>query len=106
MITCLQACKGIGLGMLFGLIDITPMIIMRLPAAASLSAFSMWTVAGFVIATSGLSLIPPYLQGIILSLGLLLPSLILIIHQSSFARALPIVMVTIVLGAILGFLLK
>ena len=45
---------GVLIGSVFGIIDITPMIIMNLPIEAILSAFSLWMISGFFVVTSKL----------------------------------------------------
>lgn len=72
MVTCLLVLKGLVLGILLGLANIAPMIIMRFPVWASVSSFLMWAFVGFILATSGFSVIPPYLQSAILFLAIFL----------------------------------
>ena len=43
---------GLGLGIVAGVIDVLPMLAMKLPLIAELSAFSMWVVVGFFIAVT------------------------------------------------------
>lgn len=89
------------LGIVAGIIDITPMILMKLPLSANLSAFSMWVVVGFFIATSNLKL-PGALKGIIIALLSLIPSAI-IIGAGNVADLVPVFIMTLILGGLLGF---
>ena len=96
--------KKIRLGLIFGalagLIDILPMLAMKLPAAANLSAFSLWVAAGFFIATSELKL-NRVLKGLIVSLLIFLPNAFLI-GQNNLAGLVPPLIMTVILGGLLG----
>ena len=92
---------GILLGILAGIIDVIPMIIKKLTWDANLSAFAMWIVVGFFIAAINLN-IHPILEGIIIALLTLLPCAILIGWKEP-KSLIPIITMTIILGAILGF---
>jgi len=92
---------GILLGILAGIIDVIPMIIKKLTWDANLSAFAMWIVVGFFIAAINLN-IHPILEGIIIALLTLLPCAILIGWKEP-KSLIPIIAMTIILGAILGF---
>lgn len=92
---------GTILGIVAGVIDITPMIIQKLPMHSVLSAFSMWVVLGFIINTSTLK-INGALKGLLLSLLVILPTAILI-AQAEPMSLIPIGIMTIMLGILLGF---
>jgi len=92
---------GILLGILAGIIDVIPMIIKKLTWDANLSAFAMWIVVGFFIAAINLN-IHPILEGIIIAFLTLLPCAILIGWKEP-KSLIPIIAMTIILGAILGF---
>jgi|SRR5665647_2550807 len=92
---------GILLGTLAGIIDVIPMIIKKLTWDANLSAFSMWIVAGFFTAAINLN-IHPILEGILIALLNLLPCAILIGWKKP-KSLIPILIMTIVLGGLLGF---
>jgi len=79
-----------------------PMIFQGLTWDANMSAFSLWVVAGFLIATSNMK-IKRILKGVLISFMVLLPSAILIGWQEPMSL-LPITMMTLVLGSLLGFL--
>ena len=92
---------GLLIGIIAGVIDLIPMIIQKLSWDANLSAFSFWVVTGFMVATSGLK-INPVLKGVLLAFLCLLPSLFLIGWQNPVSL-LPIILMTLILGALAGF---
>ena len=92
---------GTALGVIAGIIDITPMMIQKLPIHAILSAFSMWVVLGFLVNTSTLKM-NGVLKGLLLSFLVLLPTAILI-GQGEPVSLIPISIMTVILGALLGF---
>ena len=93
--------KGIILGVIAGIIDIAPMIIQKLPIHSILSAFSMWVVLGFLVATSTLKM-KGALKGLLLSFLVILPTAILI-AQVEPESLIPIGIMTAMLGVLLGF---
>lgn len=97
--------KKIFLGLLFGIIagiiDVIPMIIQKLSWDANLSAFSLWIISGFFIATSRLK-INSILKGIIISYLILLPAAILVAWQD-LKPLIPMAIMTSLLGGLLGF---
>lgn len=92
---------GILLGLVAGIIDVIPMIIQELTWDANISAFSMWIVVGFLIATIDLK-INSIIKGILISFLVLLPSAILIGWNEPFTL-IPIAIMTAILGGLLGF---
>lgn len=92
---------GVLLGAGAGLIDLIPMFLQGLTWDANLSAFFLWVVSGFMLATSNLQL-PPILKGIIISFLCLLPS-VFIIGWEDPVSLLPIFIMTLILGTFLGF---
>ncbi len=92
---------GLSIGFIIGLIDLIPMIIQKLTWDANISALTMWIIVGFL--TSRIELkINPILKGILMSFLVLLPSAILIGWHEPFTL-LPITIMTILLGGLLGF---
>ena len=94
---------GILLGLFAGIIDVIPMVIQNLTWDANLSAFSLWIVSGFLIARTNIK-VTGALKGIIISLLVLLPSAILIGWKEPLSLA-PVLVMTLILGAGLGFLI-
>ena len=89
------------LGIIAGIIDVIPMIIMKLTWDANISAFSMWVVISFFLSNSQLKL-PSVFKGLLYSFLTLLPSAV-IIGWSDPKSLLPIIAMTILLGSLLGF---
>ena len=98
-----KTTKGILFGALIGLIDLVPMIFQGLTLDADLSAFSLWVSSGFLIANINLSLKSP-VKGIIISFLVLLPSAIIIGWKEPFSL-IPITIMTLILGSVLGYLI-
>ena len=96
--------KKLIIGLLFGgiveVIDVIPMIWQKLTWDANLSALSMWVVVGFLISITNLR-IPAAAKGILIAFLVLLPSGILIGWKEPVSL-LPIGIMTIVLGGLLG----
>ncbi len=95
---------GIIFGIMAGIIDVLPMIFQKLTWDANLSAFSMWIIAGFMVSTSNLK-INSVLKGILISFLLLTPSAI-IIGWSQPISLMPIFLMTLILGGLLGYLVN
>ncbi|GAG85901.1 unnamed protein product [marine sediment metagenome] len=95
---------GILFGLVAGIIDVIPMIIMGLTLDACLSAFFMWIISGFLISTSDLEFYP-ILKGIVISALLFVPVGIMI----AFAEPLfliQIIITLVILGSFLGFCIE
>ena len=94
---------GLIFGFLAGIIDLIPMIIRNLTWDANLSALSLWIIAGFLISTTNLK-INSMLKGIIISFLVLIPSAFIIGWKEPFSL-LPISIMTLILGGLLGYLI-
>ena len=92
---------GILFGVAAGIIDIIPMIMQNLSWDANISAFTMWVVIGFFIASVELK-INPILKGIVISFLVLLP-LAIIIGWNDPVVLIPIAIMTLILGSFLGY---
>ena len=92
---------GILLGIIAGIIDVIPMIIQNLTWDANISAFMMWIVVGFLIATSDLN-INSIVKGVLIAYMVLLPTAILIGWKEPVSL-IPIIIMTTFLGGLLGF---
>ncbi|MFA4857849.1 MAG: hypothetical protein WC901_02810 [Candidatus Margulisiibacteriota bacterium] len=95
---------GIIFGTIVGLIDITPMLIQKLPAWSNFSAFAMWVVVGLMTATTTLPLTGA-LKGIIIAYLIFLPTGILI-AQAEPLSLIPICTMTLMLGILLGYFIE
>lgn len=92
---------GIMLGIIAGIIDVIPMIFQSLTWDSNISAFVFWVVAGFFIATTNIRL-KGAIKGISISLLLLLPLAFIIGSQDPIVL-LPIIVMNLILGSLLGF---
>jgi hypothetical protein len=92
---------GLLLGVVMGILDIIPMVLQGLTWDANLSAFFLWVVSGFMLATSNLKL-KPIPKGIVIAFLCLLPS-VFIIGWNDPVTLVPIGVMTLILGALLGF---
>jgi hypothetical protein len=92
---------GIFLGAVAGVIDLVPMVLQGLTWDENLSAFFLWVVSGFFIATLrlDLKLIP---KGILIAFLCILPSVFIIGWEDPISL-LPIVVMNLVLGSLLGY---
>ncbi len=95
---------GTLLGIIAGIIDVIPMIIMGLALDACLSAFFMWIIAGFLIATSDLDFYP-ILKGIAISFLVFVPVGIMIAFAEPLVLIQIIIMI-VILGSFLGFCIE
>ena len=93
---------GVLLGSVAGVLDMIPMLLQGLTWDANLSAFFLWVVSGFMLATSNLKL-APVLKGILIPFICLLPSAFFIIGWKEPFSLVPIGVMTLILGALLGF---
>jgi len=94
---------GIILGIAAGIIDVIPMIIKKLTWDANISAFLMWVIVGFLIATTNLNM-NPILKGILIAFLVLTPCAVLIGWKEP-KSLIPIFVMTLILGGLLGFLI-
>ena len=92
---------GVLLGAVAGVLDMIPMLLQGLTWDANLSAFFLWVVSGFMLATSNLKL-APVLKGILIPFICLLPSAFIIGWKEPFSLV-PMGIMTLILGALLGF---
>ena len=95
--------KGISLGVVVGIIDVIPMLMQSLTWDANISAFLMWVIVGFFIATIDLNM-NPILKGILISFLVLIPCAVLIGWKEP-KSLFPIFVMTLILGGLLGFLI-
>jgi hypothetical protein len=92
---------GLLLGVIAGILDVIPMVLQGLTWDANISAFFLWVVSGFMLATSNLQL-NSVLKGIVIAFLCLLPS-VFIIGWYDPISLVPIGVMTLILGALLGF---
>jgi len=94
---------GLTLGILAGIIDLISMIIQNLTWDANLSALSLWIISGLLISTTNLK-INSILKGIFISFLVLIPSAFIIGWKEPLSL-LPIALMTLILGGLLGYLI-
>lgn len=92
---------GLLLGVVIGVLDVIPMVMQGFTWDANLSAFFLWIVSGFMLATSNLKL-QPTLKGIVIAMLCLLPS-VFIIGWHDPLSLVPVGIMTVILGALLGY---
>jgi hypothetical protein len=91
---------AIVIGLVAGLIDVTPMIIMKLEKVANISAFVHYFVLGLIIPFVNWD-IEPWIKGIIISFLSALPVMI-IVYPKDKKAIIPMIIFAIILGAGIG----
>jgi hypothetical protein len=89
------------IGVVAGIIDITPMIVQKLPKYSIVSAFIYYFFISIIIVNIDLPYLPWWLEGGLISFALMVPMLIHIGHTDK--KPLPIITVnTIIIGTLVG----
>jgi len=89
------------IGIVAGIIDITPMIIQKLDKRASISAFLQYFFVSIIIVNIDLPHIVWWLQGGLISVALALPVVVLVSAQDK--KAVPIILsIAAILGTLIG----
>jgi hypothetical protein len=88
------------IGLVAGLIDVTPMIIMKLEKVANISAFVHYFVLGLIIPFVSWD-IAPWIKGIIISFLTTLP-VIIIVYPKDKKAIIPMIVFAFILGAGIG----
>ena len=88
------------IGLVAGLTDVTPMIIMKLEKVANISAFVHYFVLGLIIPFVGWD-IAPWIKGIIISVLSALPVMI-IVYPKDKKAIIPMIVFSLILGAGIG----
>ncbi len=88
------------IGLVAGLIDITPMIIMRLEKSANISAFVHYFALGLIIPFVDWG-IPSWIKGIVIALLTGIPIMI-IVYQKDKKAIIPMIVFSLILGAGIG----
>jgi len=89
------------LGVIAGIIDITPMIMQNLPWSANISAFLFWVVNGFMIHSISFRM-RGWKKGLLVSWINMVPIGVLIFSQDPVS-ILPVFLMTTILGSGLGY---
>jgi hypothetical protein len=88
------------IGLAAGIIDVTPMIIMKLEKAANISAFVHYFVLGLIIPFVSWD-IAPWMKGIIISILTTLPVMI-IVYPKDKKAIIPMIVFALILGSGIG----
>ena len=88
------------IGLVAGLIDVAPMIIMKLEKVANISAFIHYFVLGLIIPFVSWD-IAPWIKGIIISFLSALPVMIIVCPKEKKA-IIPMIVFSLILGAGIG----
>jgi hypothetical protein len=88
-------------GAVFGVIDVLPMIKMKLDKHSIVSAYVFYLIAPFIIYNTSLFGMPWWLSGGVITLLLALPVVILV-AKNGLKTAMPIAMMSVVLGTLIG----
>ena len=89
------------IGTIAGVVDVVPMLAQKLSKRACLSAFVHWIVLGVVISYVQLAM-PGWAKGIVMAVLAGLPVAILVSEKDP-KSTLPIMIMSVVLGAAVGF---
>jgi hypothetical protein len=87
---------ALAIGVVAGIIDVTPMIIMKLDKSALWSAFIHWVVLGLIIPFVNWG-IDPWLKGLIIGELVTLPIMI-IVRTNDKKSLIPIILFSAILG--------
>ena len=88
-------------GIVFGVIDILPMLKMKLDKHAIISAFSFYLLVPFIVYSTSLFGMPWWLRGSVTTLLLSVPTLVLI-AKDEIKATIPVASMAVVLGAFIG----
>lgn len=88
-------------GVVFGVIDILPMVKMKLDKHAIVSAFSFYLFVPFIVYSTNLFGMPWWLRGSIITFILAVPTLVLI-AKDDIKSTIPVSSMSVVLGALIG----
>lgn len=92
---------GIIVGGICGILDIIPMILMKMTWDTLLSAFSMCVIGGFLIATSNLKL-NNILKGMVIFFLIAIPMMI-IVGVGAPDELFPMLFSNLVIGSLMGY---
>jgi hypothetical protein len=89
------------IGLIAGIFDVVPMIIQKLDIYADFSAFSQWIILGIIISYIEIGL-KGALKGLLIAEMSVIPILIIVSEKGLFS-IVPIILLTAVLGLLVGF---
>ncbi len=88
-------------GIIFGALDILPMLRMKLDRFAIISAFVFYLIIPFIIYNTDLFGMAWWLKGGVITLLLALPVIILV-AKDGMSAAMPILAMSVILGTLIG----
>ena len=94
--------KFLVVGVIIGIIDVIPMILMKLTWDANISAFTMWVVISYFVYCSNQN-INQIIKSIIISFLVLIPNAILIGWNNPMGLV-PVIIMTLILSILMGFI--
>ena len=92
---------GLIVGIIFGIVDIIPMILMKLTWDTLVSAFSMCVIGGFIISTSNLKLNNTF-KGTLIFFLMAVPIMILVVAGSP-QELIPMLITNLIIGSLMGY---
>jgi hypothetical protein len=92
---------ALALGVVIGLIDVLPMLRIKVPRFSIFYLFAQWVFVAFVIQFIDWP-IHPGLKGIILTLFGMTPMVIITYHKNR-QKLLPFIITTVILGFVIGY---
>ena len=92
---------GIVAGFIFGIVDIIPMVLMKMTWDTLLSAFLMCVIGGFIISTSNLKL-NNILKGTLIFFLMAIPMMV-IVGAGSPQELIPMVATNLIIGSLMGY---
>lgn len=94
--------RAISIGVLAGVIDVVPMVLQKIDMYANASAFTHWVVMGIILSYLRTPL-ASWLQGLLIGELSVVP-FILIVVKDSPGSVLPMVVMSAILGTLVGIL--
>jgi len=92
---------GLIVGIIFGIVDIIPMILMKMTWDTLVSAFLMCIIGGFLISTSSLKL-NKTLKGTLIFFLMAIPIMILVVAGSP-QELIPMLITNLIIGSLMGY---
>lgn len=93
--------RGMLIGAIAGLIDITPMLLQELPWNANVSAFLVWLAIGILLPMTSIKTHPVF-KGLIVASLIVIPHMFIIGAEEPFSL-IPVSLMTLILGSLAGY---
>ncbi len=92
---------GLIIGIIFGIVDIIPMMLMKMTWDTLVSAFLMCVIGGFLISTSNLKL-NNTLKGTLIFFLIAFPMMIVVVAGSP-QELVPMLVTNLIIGSLMGY---